>query len=180
MGRYITLNYMGRTYNVPCISCEADTERFSKSSELIKNLDNVTIFCVDSPTLLNSDNVDINKKTLFYLDAHGQFYNNDGSVITFDPIHEELSAIFSRFTDPVIIIDDFKNPFGSHFSYDRLKGNNDLSIDYIKSYIPKNYNVYLPNYNDNTSKCVPPGWGLVGWCLITKEIMSQSYLNILN
>jgi hypothetical protein len=174
-----TLNYMGTTYNVPCISCEVDTERFTKSSALTQKLSNVNIYRMDSPALLNGDNVDVNKKTLFYLDAHGQFYNKDGVLITVDPIHEELTSVFARFKDPVIIIDDFKNPFGTHFSYDRLKGNAELSIDYIKNYIPSDYNVYFPLYSDITSKCLPPGWGLTGWCLITKETMSQPYLKAL-
>jgi len=171
-----TINYMGTTYNVPCISCEADTDRFTKTITLTQKLPNVNIYSIDSPNLLNSDNIDVNKKTLFYLDAHGQFYNEYGIKITVDPIHEELTAIFKRFKDPIIIIDDFKNPYSSHFSYDRLKGNSELSIDYIKNYIPDDYNIYLPTYSDNTSKCLPPGWGLVGWCLITKETMGQSYL----
>ena len=100
-----------------------------------------------------------------------------GQTITIDPIRQELQTIFTRFESPEILIDDFKNPFfpKNIYAYDIL-GHNELSINYIKDTIPSGYNVYVPIYTDYTSKCMPVGSPLVGWCLITKNTYSYDFI----
>lgn len=177
-----TIYYMGNNYNIPCISCETDTERYNKTSLFTKDLINVKIHYTDSVNLLgdtSSDKIDFTKKTLFWLDAHGSFTNKDGLQINVDPIHKELVNIFKNFNDIVIMIDDFKNPFHpNNFAYDVL-GKNELSIDYIRHLIPKEYYVYCPTYTNNTSKCCVSGSKPVGWCVITKDILNYNFLKSL-
>lgn len=170
-----TLYYMATNYDIPCISCEADINRFNVCKNFTSELSNVSIHNIDSPTLLSS--CEPSKKTLFWLDAHGNFTNTTGQTITIDPIRQELQTIFTRFESPEILIDDFKNPFfpKNIYAYDIL-GHNELSIDYIKNTIPSGYNVYVPIYTDYTSKCMPTGSPLVGWCLITKNTYSYDFI----
>jgi len=171
-----TLYYMAQNYNITCISCEADTIRYNKTCEFTKDITNITIHNYDSPKLLNLENIDKNCNTLFWLDAHGCFESN-GQTITIDPVREELSTIFSNYSNPEILIDDFKNPFfpKNIYAYDIL-GKNELSFEYIKDLIPVGYNVYVPNYTEYTSKCMPSGSPLVGWCIISKNTYDQSYI----
>jgi len=170
-----TLYYMASNYNIPCISCEADINRFTVCKNFIAELPNVSLQNVDSPSLLSSYST-LNK-TLFWLDAHGNFTNTSGQTITIDPIRQELQTIFTRFENPEIIIDDFKNPFfpKNIYGYDVL-GHNELSINYIKDTIPIGFNVYVPIYTDSTSKCMPKGSPLVGWCLITKNTYNYDFI----
>lgn len=173
-----TIYYMGANYSVPCISCETDSERHIKTSNYTKDLLNVKIHCIDSVKLLtDSSKVDFNKKTLFWLDAHGSFINKNNIIVNIDPIQKELYNIFNNFNNSIIMIDDFKNPFNSNlFAYDIL-GRNELSFDYIKQLIPKDYHVYCPTYTNNTSNCCAPGSKPVGWCIITKDLLNYNYLN---
>jgi len=172
-----TLYYMGSNYSIPCISCEVDSIRFDKCTKFTSELTNIKIYNMDSPSLIISSNIDKNVKTLFWLDAHGCFTNSNGEVITIDPIRQELSAIFNNFNNPEILIDDFKNPFfpKNIYAYDVL-GQNELSIQYIKDLIPSDFNVYVPIYTDYTSKCMPVGSPLVGWCLITKNTYNFDFI----
>jgi hypothetical protein len=61
------------------------------------------------------------------------------------------------------------------YAYDIL-GQNELSIQYIKDLIPSDFNVYVPIYTDYTSKCMPVGSPLVGWCLITKNTYNYDFI----
>jgi len=172
-----TLYYMGCNYNIPCISCEVDSIRFDKCTKFTYEQSNIKIYNMDSPSLISSNNIDKNVNTLFWLDAHGCFTNSNGEIITIDPIRQELSAIFNNFNNPEILIDDFKNPFfpKNIYAYDIL-GQNELSIQYIKDLIPNDYNVYFPIYTDYTSKCMPVGSPLVGWCLISKHVYNYDFI----
>jgi hypothetical protein len=172
-----TLYYMGSNYNIPCISCEVDSIRFDKCTKFTSEKSNIKIYNTDSPSLIISSNINKNVKTMFWLDAHGCFTNSNGEVITIDPIRQELSAIFNDFNNPEILIDDFKNPFfpKNIYAYDIL-GKNELSIQYIKDLIPSDFNVYVPIYTDYTSKCMPVGSPLVGWCLITKNTYNFDFI----
>ena len=173
-----TIYYMGLNYKIPCISCEVDKERYMKTTEYTKHIENIKIFNNDSTILLNNcNNVDFNKKTLFWLDAHGEFKSENNSLIIVDPVRDELKYIFNNFkNDIVIMIDDFKNIFNTnYFAYDRL-GNNELCLDYIKDLIPSEYNIYFPIYTENTSNCCTIGSKAVGWCIITKYILNFKFL----
>jgi hypothetical protein len=170
-----TLYYMASNYNIDCISCEADNNRFAVCNNFIAEFTNVSLQNIDSPTLLASCSA--SNKTLFWLDAHGNFTNTSGQNITVDPVRQELQTIFTRFDKPEILIDDFKNPFypKNIYGYDIL-GKNELSIDYIKDLIPADFNVYVPIYTEHTSKCMPVGSPLVGWCLITKNVYNHDFI----
>jgi len=171
-----TLFYMSQNYNIKCISCEADTIRFNKTVDFTKDITNITIYNYDSPKLLNLETIDKQQNTLLWLDAHGCFQSN-GQIITIDPVREELTTIFTQYTNPEILIDDFKNPFfpKNIYAYDIL-GQNELSIDYIKDTIPAGFNVYVPIYTEYTSKCMPIGSPLVGWCLITRNTYTHDFI----
>lgn len=174
-----TLYYMAINYNIACISCEADINRFTVCSKYISELPNVSLQNIDSPTLLSSSSISNN--TLFWLDAHGNFTHTSGQNITIDPVRQELQTIFARFDKPEILIDDFKNPFfpKNIYAYDVL-GRNELSIEYIKDLIPTGFNVYVPIYTEYTSKCMPIGSPLVGWCLITKNVYNHDFIRKIN
>lgn len=170
-----TLYYMATNYNINCLSCEADLHRFTVCKNFISEFKNVSLKNIDSPRLLLSCSASNN--TLFWLDAHGCFTNTSGENITIDPVRQELQTIFARFNNPEILIDDFKNPFfpKNIYGYDIL-GKNELSIEYIKDLIPDAFNVYVPIYTEYTSKCMPLGSPLVGWCLISKNIYNHDFI----
>jgi hypothetical protein len=92
--------------NVKAISCEPDDIRY----DIVKNFinDGCDIVKTTSPQIFDfvSENYPdaFNKKTVFWLDAHGEYNGNH-----FWPIREEINFIKNNFKDYYILIDDFKN-----------------------------------------------------------------------
>ena len=162
-----TLYCMGLNYpNIPCLSCEADSNRFRLTTAHVSVFPNVTLSDNISPDCLK--NADSSKKTLFWLDAHGEYVNEFGKPEVFNPLREELSYVFKNFSDPIVFIDDFANPFNPKFLYDVLGGVH-LTYSYIKDLIPEGYNIYFPGYTSTEYKGAPWMKGtLCGWCLICK------------
>ena len=76
------------------------------------------------------------KKILFYLDAHSHSHKSI-------PLNDEINHCL-KFTNSIILIDDFKVPNKPEFGFDSYE-DIDLSIE---SYpVLNNYDLYFPNYD---------------------------------
>jgi hypothetical protein len=154
--------------NLTPISCEPDDTRFNVvNSFIVERCDIVKITSPEIFTFISNKYPDcFNQKTLFWLDAHGEY---NGKV--FWPLREEIEFIKKNFKDYYILIDDFKNPYNTNFNYD-LVGGIECSIDYIDDLI-KDDHVYFPNYDEITSDA----WhSLIGWVIITRENINNDKL----
>ena len=146
--------------NLTCYTCEINFDHFLISKNILDGLDNVKIFNSDSIIFLKkiiSDPNILNKKCLFWLDAHG--YGFDW------PLKKEIEIITKNFKNYYIFIDDFKVPgLEKKFHYDKYKSQ-ECSYEYIKDNIFGDHYIYFPNYNIGTSYFEPP----TGWCLISNH-----------
>ncbi|HEX2984137.1 MAG TPA: hypothetical protein VHO28_11400 [Ignavibacteriales bacterium] len=71
----------------------------------------------------------------FYLDAH---WKDDL------PLKEEVEIIFSRCPQAVIMIDDFKVPFDSGYTYDNYGDGKELSLEYLAPIKHLNFSAFFP------------------------------------
>ncbi|WP_406859657.1 hypothetical protein ABZO31_04655 [Streptomyces sp. HUAS MG47] len=74
-------------------------------------------------------------RVLFYLDAH---WESDL------PLREEVSLVTGTWTDSVIVIDDFKVPDDSGYTFD-VYGGQALSMEYLGQGVVDPYEVFWPN-----------------------------------
>jgi len=107
-----TGSFLGETtfflkdYFEKCFTIEFDKNLYSKTYESLRNYKNIDCFNGDSRFLLKEICEKIDKKTLFWLDAH--YSGGDTSYSINDcPLIDELKIIFSHeIKDHIILIDD--------------------------------------------------------------------------
>ena len=140
------------------IGCEPNEEYIKEALEKIEDKENFYIACVTSQKFLPFLSVaEIqHKQNLFWLDAHGHGFEW--------PLGFEVEHITEHYYHSFILIDDFKIPGKPQFSYDVITGNV-CSYETIKPFIKNDYQVYYPNYTEQTSKTM----NLVGWGLLAKD-----------
>jgi hypothetical protein len=113
--------YMAK-FGLPLYSCELHPRYFRYASQRLSPLANVHLTLSDSRPFLRGlfDQGTLPKGTvLFYLDAH---WESDL------PLWEEIDLIFSYSPQAVIMVDDFRVPTDSGFSYDDYGRGKCLSV----------------------------------------------------
>jgi hypothetical protein len=137
--------------------CEVDAGSFAgveAEARTHKNIHPFRLASVEFLTHLTKEKlVDTASSVFFFLDAHspGNF-----------PLGEELEFIENNFSQPVIMIDDFKVPGKRRFHYDTY-GADTIGVDYLCRHLKKTYRMILPTYwLLRTSRHNP----LVGWALL--------------
>lgn len=138
--------------NKKVYTCEVDDHRFSVSQEVLKDFKNVDMQKISSPEFFDyvdeteSDFRD--KKSVFWLDAHGEWEEN-GEQKYFWPLRDEVNSITLNLKNYAIFIDDFKNPYVPQASYDvcrsKICGPEEI-LDLLN-----NGKLYVPTYTDITS-----------------------------
>jgi predicted O-methyltransferase YrrM len=113
--------YMAK-FGLPLYSCELNPRYFRYASQRLSPLANVHLTLSDSRPFLRGlfDQKTLpNGTVLFYLDAH---WESDL------PLWEEIDLIFSHSPQAVIMVDDFRVPTDSGFSYDDYGRGKCLSV----------------------------------------------------
>lgn len=154
-----TLYFVSRNYDISCFSCEIISNR--TPSHVIE-YSNVYWRNTNSPSFLydivEQDGDLLNKKCLFYLDAH---FDNQIEIL-----FSELEFIINNFSDYYIFVDDCD-------INNNLFLNNGYNIDDIITRLSSNDKVFIPNYSDGTSQF----HDLCGWALITNSDESE-FVNV--
>jgi hypothetical protein len=143
--------------NLECFSCELDFRNFNISKSNTVNCDNLTLQHTDSINFLKSiiENRDdiLDKKVLFWLDAHGAGQNEG-------PVLEEIKIITENFKNYYIFIDDVATPNSPQTKQ--------FELGYLSQICCNFENCYIPNYNEQT------GYSLTGWLLISSESLEPN------
>jgi hypothetical protein len=118
---------MAEGSKLPVYSVEADARNFGFAKMRLRKHRNVQLSLGDSREfLMNFAARDaarsIGRPQLFYLDAHW------GKVL---PLSEELTTIFSSFSQAIVMIDDFEVPDDGGYGYDNYGIGRALNRGYI-------------------------------------------------
>jgi hypothetical protein len=119
-------------FGIPVETVEINYRYFAFSKVRLANRGNVRVFQSNSVAFLKwkisiADGLD--DPLLFYLDAHWRDHL---------PLREELELIFAHYSNPIVIIDDFKVPDDPGYGYDDYGTGRALTLEYVTaSRLPK-------------------------------------------
>lgn len=127
---------------LPVYTCEISKRFYSFSKmRFFFNCNRVHLFNCDSRSFLRqlSKNDSVSKGyVFFYLDAH---WREDL------PLQEELEIIFSKWCNPIVMVDDFMVP-GFDYKYDDYGNGKALTVAYIEEVVSDHeLSVYFPSVN---------------------------------
>jgi predicted O-methyltransferase YrrM len=130
--------YFAEKYKLPIYTCELIGRYYMFSKLRLRTFKNIELVQEDSRKYLNNlatrKNIDKEKVTFFYLDAHWQ----DDL-----PLKEELEIILNHWKKAVIMIDDFKVEGDSGYGFDNYGEGRQLSFKYIENKIKGSF-VFFP------------------------------------
>ncbi|MCU7491557.1 MAG: hypothetical protein HF312_03740 [Ignavibacteria bacterium] len=121
-----TTEFMYRSTKLPIYSTEADPRAYGYSRLRFLYVTDIKLYNSDSRKLLREFSEEEsmkNKTTFFYLDAH---WNEDL------PLREEIELVLENWPKAVIMVDDFKVPFDSEYTYDDYGNGKELSLEYLE------------------------------------------------
>lgn len=116
----------------------------------------VHVFKGNSPDFLNALAIDTSvpkSKVFFYLDAHVQ----DSSKYYKAPLVEEIEVIFTKWTEAVVMVDDFKVP-GTNYSFDDWGPGKTLSLECLEELKHLNLKAYFPTLDPKEETGAKRGW----------------------
>ena len=135
----LTTTYMNRQSGLPVITAEANPQYFGYSRQRFKKNPSIVGHLNDSRSFLKhvlSENDAPEGTLLFYLDAH---WHDDL------PLREEVEIIFSMHPNSVILVDDFKVPDDTGYTYDDYGNGNTLHLEYLKPIMPLGFRTFFPS-----------------------------------
>lgn len=137
--RGITTEWLAEITSTPIYTCEKNKRYFLQSQRRLEKLLNVHLALQDSRDFIKQiagiDDIS-QKRVLFYLDAH---WEQDL------PLREEISIIFDLFKHPCVIVDDFKVPFDSGYSYDDYGKGKVLSLEILEGLLTPEIQIAFPS-----------------------------------
>ena len=148
-------------FNIPVFSAEIQPRFAAFSQRRMMLRENVCIENADSIAALTrwADLPEIRvRRTLFYLDAHWQ---------KFLPLRKELEVINQKFSEWIVVIDDFKVPSDEGYGFDDYGPGSRLDFEYLTECNIRYAIAFVPN--------VKAKWE-TGWkrgCII---LVSSQYL----
>ena len=126
-------------FNLPVFSAEIQPRLASFAQRRMVARKNVQIENMDSVSALRQwcgQAEIVSRRTLFYLDAHwGEFL----------PLRDELNLIASKFSQWLIIVDDFKVPFDDGYNFDDYGPGRVLDLEYLKRCNIGNAAIFFPS-----------------------------------
>lgn len=121
-------------FKIPVHTCEISKDSYLIAKDRLSKYKKAKISNCSSILFLKKLKKNL-KENFFYLDAHGPIMKN--------PLLRELDIIFSKFSNFIIIIDDFQVPGDYEYGYDSDYGKI-LNLNYIKKFINKNVIIFFP------------------------------------
>lgn len=140
-------------FGIPVESVEANERYFAFSLARLSRFTNVELALNSSIPFLKARIAAKpelrNLPHLFYLDAHWQNYL---------PLREELRLIFSRYTNAVVLIDDFKVVDDPGYKYDDYGPDKALNLDYLAHSDLNSLSVFFPASPSGQETGARRGW----------------------
>ncbi len=133
-----TTEWLAEITSIPIYTCEKNIRFFLQSRQRLAKWPSVHIALQDSRDFIRQiAGTDVaQKKVLFYLDAH---WEQDL------PLREEISIIFQSFKLPCVIVDDFKIPFDSGYSFDDYGPGKVLSLEILEGLLSPEIQIAFPS-----------------------------------
>lgn len=137
---YETGSYHGSTasffskFKIPVHTCEISKDAYLIAKDRLRKFKKTKISNCSSVSFLKKLKKS-NKEIFFYLDAHDMILKN--------PLSAELDIIFNKFSNFVIMIDDFEVPGDYKYGFDSDYGRI-LNLNYIKEFINDNVVIFFP------------------------------------
>jgi hypothetical protein len=128
------------------------------------------VFQGDSPEFLRflADKQDFPKsRVFFYLDAHVQ----DSSRYHKAPLVEELEIIFTKWTEAVVMVDDFEVP-GTDYSFEDWGSGKTLNIECLEPLKALNLTPFFPALDPKLETGARRGWVVLSREDAVTEILS--------
>jgi hypothetical protein len=142
---------------LPVYSVEIHPRAYGYASlRFRRRRDQIHVYQGDSPEFLNglANNPDFPKsKVFFYLDAHVQ----DSSRYHKPPVVEELEIIFTKWTEAVVMIDDFEVPGTTYFHIDFGPGKV-LNLAYLEQLKYLRLSAFFPSLDPKQETGAKRGW----------------------
>jgi len=154
-------HYVAHNFSYPIYTNEPWDERYNLSYGVLKNFSNVTLSKTPSPEFFKEieqkeENL-FDRTAVFWLDAHGDWIEEDGTHRFSWPLPLEIDYITKNFRKYAIFIDDFYNPYNTNHKYDeyRIPGKKLIcGPDMIRSNL-NGAKMYHLNHNEITSRMQP-------------------------
>jgi hypothetical protein len=170
---YVAFNFP----NMPVYTDEPWSERYDLSRDVLKNYPNVFLSKTTSPDFFKEiEELEINlfdKTAVFWLDAHGDWTEPDGTRKFAWPLPQEVDYITKNFKKFAIFIDDFYNPYNNKHKYDEYRIPSHHLIcgpDMVRPSL-NGAKLYHLNHDEVTSKMQP---FVVGVGLVTNMELLES------
>ena len=167
--RGTTTEYFAKS-GVPVYSVELDPRAYGYASLRFFRKDQIHVFQGNSPEFLRllADTHDFPKsKVFFYLDAHVQ----DSSRYYKAPLVEELEMIFTKWTEAVVMIDDFQVP-GTDYSFDDWGPGKTLNMECLEPLKDLNLTPFFPALDPKQETGARRGWVVLSREDAVTEILS--------
>ncbi|MGB3810717.1 MAG: hypothetical protein WA943_11525 [Parvibaculum sp.] len=123
------------TFNIPVLSFEVVPRFAAFSRARLKKSPHVRIEIENSVDGLKKIDGPVSERSLFYLDAHWYDYL---------PLKDEYVLIREKFRRPIIVVDDFKVPSDSGYTYDDYGPGMALTLEYLSAAFDKKPSVFFP------------------------------------
>lgn len=154
---YVAMNFP----SMPVYTNEPWEERYQISNTVLRSCPNVVHSRTPSPQFFSEiearDPHLFDKTAVFWLDAHGDWIEPDGTRMFSWPLPQEIAYITTHFKRYYIFIDDFYNPNNPTHHYDQYHHNNVHMIcgaSMIRDHL-NGATLYHLNHTDVTSKMQP-------------------------
>jgi len=136
--RGITTEWLADITTCPIYTCEKNKRYFLQARRRLENKKNVHISLEDSRKFISklAGTELAQKRVLFYLDAH---WEQDL------PLREEITLIFNSFEHPCVVVDDFRVPFDTGYSYDDYGKGKVLSLEILEGLLTPEIQVAFPS-----------------------------------
>jgi hypothetical protein len=131
-----TTAFFAKNSPAPVFTTEANRRSFSFASRRLRRFKNVTVHFMDSRKFLKNLKLSTDLPVFFYLDAHW------GPDV---PLQEETAFIFEKFSNFLIMIDDFQVPGDCGYGYDDYGLGKRLSLSDFPFHQTDHVSLYFPN-----------------------------------
>jgi hypothetical protein len=141
---------------LPVYTVEFLPRNFGYASQRFSGNSSVHVYCGDSPDFLRAlaDDPSVPKsKVFFYLDAHVQ----DRSQYHKAPLQEELELVFTRWSESVVMVDDFQVP-GFSYSFDDWGPGKTLNLECLAPLKHLKLSAFFPAVDVSKETGEKRGW----------------------
>ncbi len=136
--RGTTTRFLAEVSGLPVFTVDAHPRYYHYARLRFRRHPLITVEEGDSRRFLErlaGDRTVSRERVFFYLDAHWQ---EDL------PLYEELQIICRAWTDPVVMVDDFRVPGDAGYTYDNYGDGRELRLAYLEPLVPDRLQAFFP------------------------------------